>query len=131
MKAILISLVLTASYANADIVQLITKEAKKQGLDPKIALAVAQVESGLNPNAVGPQGELGLFQLHPKFFNQPRILDPALNAKLGIQHLLYWKKFCPVKNNLEWVSCFNAGPRKPRYPTLLPYYKKFIREYRG
>ena len=30
------------------------------------ALCVATAESGLNPHAVGAQGELGIFQLHPR-----------------------------------------------------------------
>ncbi len=41
----------------------IIAEAKRQGVDPALALAVAYHEGGFNPNARGLDGEIGTFQL--------------------------------------------------------------------
>jgi hypothetical protein len=45
----------------------ITTAAMQQRVDPRLAIAIAQVESGLNPNAVGDSGHShGLFQLNDR-----------------------------------------------------------------
>lgn len=53
----------------SDAVAIITRVANELGVDPKLALAIAQAESGLDPNAPGDfkNGQptsFGLFQLH-------------------------------------------------------------------
>lgn len=101
--------------------QIVT-ESNRQGLQPEIALAVAKVESGFNPKAVGKHGEIGLFQLHPKYVNA--IFNRKENIRKGVQQLLYWKQHCPVQKGYAWVSCYNQGFRNPRFPELLPYMKK-------
>src|SRR5215472_10111421 len=46
-------------------VSAIIQAARDTGVDPALALAIAQKESGLNPNAIGDGGtSFGLFQLH-------------------------------------------------------------------
>jgi Transglycosylase SLT domain len=58
----------------ATIVELITAEAQRQGLDPSIAIEVARAESNLDPNTPDSSaGAIGLFQL-----------EPATAADLGI-----------------------------------------------
>jgi len=47
------------------ITQMISAEAQRQGVPADIAIAVANRESGFNPNASGASGEIGLFQLMP------------------------------------------------------------------
>ena len=47
---------------NADIRARITSSAKKYGIDPAWALAMAQFESGGNPNALSSTGAVGLYQ---------------------------------------------------------------------
>lgn len=48
------------------IVDLITAEAQRQGLDPSIAIEVARAESNLDPNTPDSSaGAIGLFQLEP------------------------------------------------------------------
>jgi soluble lytic murein transglycosylase-like protein len=121
MKTVLLSLLISSSCLASSIENQIASEARKQGLDPRIAIAVATVESSLNPKAVGPKGELGLFQLHPKFFKS---VGTQENIRLGIKHLLYWKNNCPASAGYEFVNCYNQGKRSPRYPKLFPYYKK-------
>lgn len=72
-----------------DIKLLIANEARKQGVDPKLALAVAQHESGFNPNAKGDGGKsFGLFQIyttaHPDYKGG---FDPQKNAEYGIKFI--------------------------------------------
>ncbi len=112
---------LMAQLFTTDIRNQIYSEANRQGLEPAIALAVATVESNLNVHAVGKQGEVGLFQLHPSFFP---VTTTRENIRLGVQHLLYWKANCPVQKGYGWVTCYNQGARNPHHPELLPYYKK-------
>jgi hypothetical protein len=44
---------------------LITQAALHNGVDPQLALEVAQAESGLNPNAISGAGAIGVMQLEP------------------------------------------------------------------
>lgn len=76
-------------YSVDNIKQIIIDEANKQGVDPQLALAVAQHESGFNPNAKGDGGKsFGLFQIyttaHPDYKGG---FDPRENAKYGIKFL--------------------------------------------
>lgn len=50
---------------SSNVQALITAAAQSGGVDPTLALAVAQRESSLNPNAVGTKGERGVFQIMP------------------------------------------------------------------
>jgi soluble lytic murein transglycosylase-like protein len=43
----------------------IVAEAQAQGVDPSLALEVAEAESGINQNAISPKGAIGVFQLMP------------------------------------------------------------------
>jgi len=45
--------------------ELITREARRRGIDPNLARAVAYWESKGNPEARGAAGEVGLFQVIP------------------------------------------------------------------
>lgn len=45
--------------------ELIIHEANAQGVDPDLALRVAQAESNFNQNARSPVGAIGVFQLMP------------------------------------------------------------------
>lgn len=120
---IIASIVLFSTLAQADVRSQIIAEATRQGLEPEIALAVATVESGLNPKAVGRAGEVGLFQLHPRYF---RHVSTKQNIRIGIKQLIYWREHCPTREGLEWVNCYNQGARHPKYPKLFPYYRKVV-----
>lgn len=74
----------------AAIVDLITAEAQRQGVDPNLAIEVANAESGLDPNtADSSTGAIGLFQLEPATAAQlgvdPR--DVTQNISGGIRYL--------------------------------------------
>jgi soluble lytic murein transglycosylase-like protein len=102
------------------------------GIDPKTALAVAQHESQLNPNAVGNLGEIGLFQLRPEFnrkYTVRQLKNPVLNIKLGVEYLAKMKKQCIHKRDLNYLVCYNMGMTKARtvkHPELFPYVKSVI-----
>jgi len=74
----------------ATVVDLITAEAQRQGLEPSIAIEVARAESGLDPNTPDSSaGAIGLFQLEPATATQlgvnPRII--ADNIRGGVTYL--------------------------------------------
>jgi Transglycosylase SLT domain len=75
----------------AGIADLITAAAQSAGVDPALALAVAQRESGMNPNAPdGTAGEIGIFQLKPSSFpgySIAQLRDPQTNINVGVGYL--------------------------------------------
>lgn len=63
--------------------------AQQHGVDPRLALADAEQESGLNPSAVGDQGtSFGLYQLHEGgelgALTPQQAFDPATNAGVAL-----------------------------------------------
>jgi len=71
----------------------VAQAAEKAGVPPKLAVAIAYQESGLNPNAPnGTAGEIGLMQIKPatakgEGFSLADIKDPAKNIDAGISYL--------------------------------------------
>lgn len=70
--------------AASDIQQIIIEEANRAGVSPVLMLAIANQESGFNPNAVGDKslgGSYGLFQIHkPSHPDYTGGFDPRANA---------------------------------------------------
>lgn len=73
---------------------IIQREATSAGLPAEIADAVAQVESGYNPSAVGSAGEIGLMQVRPAtaamlgFKGSPgELAQPEINISYGVRYL--------------------------------------------
>lgn len=124
--AVLIFVLIQSTCAKAeDIIEMIKAEAIKQQFDPTIAIAVATVESSLNPKAIGKAGEIGLYQILPKVETSGADLhDTKTNIRIGIQHLKYWQRFCPTNEGIEFVNCYNSGFKHPKYPKLRPYVRK-------
>jgi hypothetical protein len=117
-----------ASGAPVNIKDTVQKVAAKYNIDPNVVLAIIEIESSFNPKATGSIGEIGLMQLHPKYFPNAKYEIEA-NIEVGVQHLLYWKKRCPTKKNKTYVNCYNRGYRPVVNPKTTPYYRKFIRAY--
>jgi Transglycosylase SLT domain len=72
------------------IATLVQQAAIRYGVDPALALAVAQRESGLNPNAVSPTGAQGVMQLEPPTAAQYGVtnpFDPVQNVNAGVHYL--------------------------------------------
>jgi hypothetical protein len=73
------------------IAQMVMAAAAQFGVDPALALAVAQRESGLNPNLVNSQtGAAGVMQLMPataRSLGVTNSLDPTQNIPAGVRYL--------------------------------------------
>lgn len=114
------------------IIAMISYYATMHGIDPKLAVSVAMVESSLKVNAVGPKGEVGLFQVRPELFKhipKDKLMKPEINTIIGVQHLAWNKKYCPHKEDKTWLVCYNYGignAKKVKHPKLFPYYKKVM-----
>lgn len=78
------------SGAPANIVAIIQAAAAQFGVDPNLALALAQEESAFNPDAVSSVGAVGLYQLMPatcQYFGVTDPTDPQQNATAGVNYL--------------------------------------------
>jgi hypothetical protein len=91
--------------SKAAIRQSIVDAATAAGLDPAIALAIAQRESGFDPNAKSNKGAIGLFQLMPDTAKGLGVdpNDPNQNIRGGISYLLQlYAKYH------DWYKTFEA-----------------------
>ena len=91
--------------------QQIVTAANNAGVDPALALAVAQQESGFNPNAVSPAGAIGLFQLMPSTAAGLGVnpSNPSQNIQGGINYLSQlMSQYGGDVTSTLWA--YNAGP---------------------
>ena len=72
----------------------LTREALARGLPPDVADAVARVESGYDPDAVGGVGEVGIMQIRPSTARMlghrgslAELFVPEVNIRLGVTYL--------------------------------------------
>lgn len=82
------------SRGQMEYTDLLAREAIAKGLPPAVAEAVAFVESGFNPGAIGSVGELGLMQVRPATAAMlghtgpaADLLDPETNVRFGVAYL--------------------------------------------
>ena len=73
---------------------ILRREAAAVGLPPELADAVAMVETGYRPDAVGSSGEIGIMQVMPAtarqlgfFGSTAELADPETNIRLGVRYL--------------------------------------------
>jgi hypothetical protein len=72
------------------VAELISSLAPRYSVPSSLAVALAQRESSLNPNAVGKAGEIGLFQVKPSTaaqFGITNLSDPTENTRAGLSYL--------------------------------------------
>ncbi|MFD1703628.1 lytic transglycosylase domain-containing protein [Methylopila henanensis] len=88
------AVVAPAPEGRAAYVALVRREAAARGLPPEVAEAVAHVESGYEPSAVGAVGEIGLMQIRPETAamlghdgGALALFDPATNARYAVRYL--------------------------------------------
>lgn len=101
----------------SDIQSQITAAALQQGVDPSLALAVAQQESSFNPNAVSKPNangtvDYGLFQINSSnlaSFGVSNPLDPTQNINAGVTYL---GQLLTQYNGdqSKALAAYNAGP---------------------
>lgn len=90
---------------------LIDQVANENGVDPHLAHAVVQVESGYNAGAISSAGAVGLMQLMPETahrFGVSSRTNPEENVLGGIRYLKLLLEL--FNNNLKLaVAAYNAG----------------------
>lgn len=118
-------------FTKAAIISLIISYAQIIGVDSRVALAVAKVESNYDHKAISAdRHDYGVFQLRAKYypeFSKKELLNPHTNIVLGLITLKQMRKECPHKLDKAWTICFNrgiAGAKKVKYPEKDKYVKK-------
>ncbi len=95
------------------------------GVPVAVLKAMARQESGLNPNAIGKSGELGLIQVKPSTAQDPgygiagidpkTLTDPSANVMFGAQYLAARAKAAGITNwddrqqLAKALSAYNGG----------------------
>ena len=101
--------------------KLIVEESNRLRVNPYFMVAIATVESALNPNAINKKAnDVGLFQInyrwHREYFKinnfndfKKRLLDPTLNTRYAYKVLVNMSRYraCKGKN---LPACYHAGP---------------------
>ncbi len=117
--------------------KIISKAAKKYGVDNELIRAVISNESGGMPRAVSPKGAKGLMQLMDTtahYLGVKDSFDVEQNIDGGVRYLLEQiKEF----NDLEKaLAAYNAGPERVRAVSGIPdiietrqYVTKVLRDY--
>lgn len=118
--------VLGCSQVNAatvdEIKSTIVTQALELGIDPALALSIAQVESNFKMEARSHCGAVGVFQLMPTTAKKIGINPYSLveNVKGGLKYyLMMYKMFGSVELAL---AAYNAGPGNvKKYGTIPPF----------
>jgi soluble lytic murein transglycosylase-like protein len=87
----------------------VIQTANANGVDPNLALAVMNAESGGDAGAISSAGAVGLFQLMPSSFPGVNINDPVTNIETGIGYLAKLLNQYNGDQTLA-LAAYNAGP---------------------
>lgn len=109
-------------------------------VDPYLLYAIAKVESGMNPYAVGVNHDgtrdVGLMQINSSHFTELQrhgideyrlIAEPCNSIMVGASILSDMIKV--YGNNWEAVGAYNAGLKKENYPQRMIYARKVWNKY--
>lgn len=116
------------------------KAAHDYHVDPWLLYAIANVESGMNPYAVGqnPDGtrDVGLMQINSSHFSQLEtrgideyrlLTEPCTSIRVGASILSGMIQV--YGDNWEAVGAYNAGLKKENYPQRMIYAHKVWKKY--
>ena len=93
---------------------LVERAAARNGVAPRLALAVARSESALRPHAISRTGAMGLMQLMPataRGLGLSDPFDPAQNADAGTRYLA-WLSRRYRGDRVRVLAAYNAGPAR-------------------
>ena len=112
------------SQAQKHVVAVVEELAPQFGIEPRFALAIAAVESALNPAAVSPKKAMGVMQLIPgtaERFNVSDPYDARQNIGGGLAYLRWLLAY--FEGNVQMVAAaYNAGEGAvDRYRGVPPY----------
>lgn len=132
-----------ARWTQTHVIRAIIREAEAQGVDPALALSIAEIESTLNPyvhSRFEPHLQtysVGLFQvLHATARNEfgfrgsvEQLRNPETNIRLGIRYL----SRCEGETLKEIACCYQAGFYADqgfceRHAGVQSYFKKLERK---
>ena len=91
--------------------------ARELGLAPRLALGMAQVESGFDHDAVSPRGAIGVLQVTPQLAGEhfeiaPEMLfDPEVNIRVGLLHMKSLLERFDDDLDLS-LAAYNAGAKR-------------------
>ena len=127
------------NFESSDISKIIEFTAKKYGVDTKLAMAVAKVESNLQSDVVSSVGAIGVMQLMPETAQGLGVRnskDPRENIDGGVRYL---KELINTFDGdvPKAVAAYNAGPQAvkkyngtPPYPETQAYVTKVMALYK-
>ncbi len=125
----------TLSPNRQRIVRLITRMAPAYGIEPKLALAVATVESNLDPWALSPKQAMGVMQLIPataERFNVKKPFDAEQNIRGGLAYLRWLQQYY-AGDTVRVLAAYNAGEKAvdrhggiPPYPETVLYVARVL-----
>lgn len=108
-----------ATPSLSQIQQMITNSAQQYGVDPSLALSIAQQESSFNPNAVSPTNsngtvDYGLMQINSRNLSSLGLtpttaLDPQSNINAAMQLLATYTQQYGGNPSLI-AAAYNGGP---------------------
>lgn len=109
---------MTLNEKQQKIANLVAAEARRQGVNPQLAVSVAFAESNFNPAAISSKGARGVMQLMPGTAQElgvdPDNLDE--NIRGGVQYLKQLGKQFD-NNSIKVLSAYNAGPNAKFFET--------------
>lgn len=123
------------NFAAGEVGKIIDYTAQKYGVDSKLVMAVAKVESNLSPDAVSSAGAVGVMQLMPETAQGLGVRnskDPRENIDGGVRYLK--QLITSFDGNIpKAVAAYNAGPQAvknyngiPPYPETRAYVDKVM-----
>ncbi len=100
-----------------DLVNIIVDAADRYGVYPPLMLSLAKHESSFNPNAVGITGDVGLFQLNPRYYNRNDAFNAVKAADIATRAIKDYEERFRVAGNkhltrINAVMAYNWGPTR-------------------
>lgn len=105
-----------------DVASMVASEAQRQGVDPDLAVRVANQESRLNHGQVSPAGAIGVMQLMPSTAKDLGVDPTDLNQNIqgGVSYLK--QQLDTFKDPRLAAAAYNAGPGAvQKYGGVPPY----------